>query len=142
MMSHKSTPDTPHKKHWYAATLIFRLRVEDQPEPYSCDEQVRLISARSPEKAYKKVYKLGTDQNTYHLNDAGEMVSLEFVGLANLTLIDSALTDGIKITSRQFVHSAPHMLALTQDELPIFAKPPQGQWHIKTDESPIKTSSD
>ena len=53
-MSPKASTTKLNKKQWYAATLIVRVRIEDHPGPYVCHEQVRLIQARSAEKAYKK----------------------------------------------------------------------------------------
>lgn len=118
------------KKQWYAATLIIRHRIEDHNEPYQCDEEVRLIHARTPDKAYTKAYKLGKAQETCILNDAGEMVYVEFVGLADLCLIDSPLNDGAKIKTRKFVHSAPHIFALMKEELSLF-KTAKGDWRIQ-----------
>ena len=74
-MSPKTASAKVNKKHWYAATLIIRDRIEDQQKVSTCDEQIRLIQARTAEKAYKKAYKLGKAQETVYLNAAGEMVT-------------------------------------------------------------------
>lgn len=129
-MSHKTADAKPNKKHWFAATLIIRDRIEDHEGICNCDEQIRLIRARTAEKAYKKAYKVGKAQETVYLNNAGEMVYREFVGLQDLTRIEGSLTDGIKIRSRLFEHDAPQKLVHIQSELSIFGNPLQGEWQI------------
>lgn len=137
-MTSKSSTSKADKKQWYAATLIIRLRVEDDNGPYPCDEQVRLVRARTPDKAYAKAYKLGKEQETVTLNDAGEMLYVEFVGLADLTLIDGSLDDGVKIKSRLFVHSAPQILALMKEELSLFSASPPKEWRIVVETAPVQ----
>ena len=136
-MSPKTSTAKVNKKQWFAATLIMRDRVEDHQKSYSCDEQIRLIQARTAEKAYKKAYKLGKAQETVYLNVAGEMVYREFVGLQDLSLIEVALADGIEIRSRIFSHDTPQSLVHTQDELRAFGMPLAGEWHIIGDALPI-----
>ncbi|MBI1276845.1 MAG: DUF4288 domain-containing protein [Anaerolineaceae bacterium] len=129
-MSAKSSSTKPNKKRWFAATLIVRDRIEDHEGSYTCDEQIRLIHARTAEKAYKKAYKVGKAQETVSLNNSGEMVYCEFVGLQDLSLIPSDLADGAEIRSRIFTHIAPQELVHTQDELSIFGSPFQKEWRI------------
>ncbi len=137
-MTSKSASSKASKKDWYAATLIIRLRVEDDNSPYTCDEQVRLIRARTADKAYAKAYKLGKAQETVRLNDAGDMVYVEFVGLADLNRIDGTLDDGIKIKSRQFVHSAPQILTLMKEELALFNPSQQKEWRLIAENIPVQ----
>lgn len=129
-MSFKMPTSKSSKKQWYAATLIIRNRVEDQTGPYTCDEQVRLIQARSDDKAYKKAYKLGKAEETVRLNADGDMVYVEFVGLADMRQIQGGLTDGVQVKSRSFVHSAPQILALMKEELALFSQPQQ-EWRLE-----------
>ena len=126
-----------NQKQWYAATLIVRDRVEDNQKSFTCDEQIRLIQARTAEKAYKKAYKLGKAQETVYLNVAGEMVYREFVGLQDLSLIVVALDDGAEIRSRVFSHDAPQTLVHTQDELSAFGMPLSGEWQIVAEALPV-----
>ena len=126
-----------NQKQWYAATLIVRDRVEDNQKSFTCDEQIRLIQARTAEKAYKKAYKLGKAQETVYLNVAGEMVYREFVGLQDLSLIVVALDDGAEIRSRLFSHDAPQTLVHTQDELSAFGMPLSGEWQIVAEALPV-----
>jgi hypothetical protein len=126
-----------NKKQWYAATLIIRDRIEDHQKSYSCDEQIRLIQAKTAEKAYKKAYKLGKAQETVYLNVAGEMVYREFVGLQDLSLIVAALDDGAEVRSRVFSHDSPQSLVHTQDELSAFGMSLRGEWQIVAEEIPI-----
>src|SRR5215470_9160698 len=109
-MSPKASTTKLNKKQWYAATLIVRVRIEDHPGPYACHEQVRLVQARSAEKAYKKAYKMGKEQDTCHLNEDGKMVYREFVGLQDLSVVDGSLADGVLIKSREFSHGMPQVL--------------------------------
>ena len=136
-MSPKTSTAKVNKKQWFAATLIMRDRVEDHQKSYSCDEQIRLIQARTAEKAYKKAYKLGKAQETVYLNVAGEMVYREFVGLQDLSLIEMALADGIEIRSRVFGHDAPQQLVHTQDELSAFGMPLSHEWHAMDEALPV-----
>lgn len=137
-MTSKSTSSKTSKKDWYAATLIIRLRVEDDNGPYTCDEQVRLIRARTADKAYTKAYKLGKAQETVQLNDAGDMVYVEFVGLADLSRIDGSLDDGVKVKSRHFVHSAPQILSLMKEELALFNPSQHKEWRIIAENVPVQ----
>ena len=136
-MSPKTSTAKASKKLWYAATLIVRDRVEDHQKVSTCDEQIRLIQARTAEKAYKKAYKLGKAQETVYLNAAGEMVYREFVGLQDLSLIEGALDDGVEIHSRVFSHDAPESLVHTQDELSAFGMPLTGEWQIVAEALPV-----
>lgn len=126
-----------NKKFWYLAILIVRDRIEDHQSTSTCDEQTRLIRARSAEKAYKKAYKLGKQQETVYLNSAGEMVYREFVGLHDLSLIVGSLEDGSELKNRVFVHATPHDLVHTQDELTAFGTPPRSEWQLKGEALPI-----
>jgi hypothetical protein len=137
-MSSKNTTAKLDKKRWFAATLIIRDRVEDHNGSYTCDEQIRLIHARSAEKAYKKAYKVGKAQETVYLNNGGQMVYREFVGLQDLSQIEGALTDSIKVRSRLFEHDAPQKLVHIQSELSIFGNPLQGEWQILGEVIPVQ----
>ena len=128
-MSPKASTTKINKKQWYAATLIVRVRIEDHLGPHVCFDQVRLIQARSAEKAYKKAYKVGKAQDTCHLNDDGKMVYREFVGLQDLNVIDGSLVDGVLIKSREFSHGMPQVLVRMQDEMSAFGKPLESSWH-------------
>lgn len=137
-MTSKTSTSKANKKQWYAATLIMRLRVEDDKGPYNCDEQVRLIHARTADKAYNKAYKLGKSQETVILNEAGEMTYIEFVGLAELNLVNGTLDDGVKVKSRLFVHSAPQILGLMKEELSLFSASPPKEWRIVAETIPLE----
>ena len=136
-MSPKTQTTKSDKKQWYAATLIIRDRVEDHNTSYTCDEQIRLIHARSAEKAYKKAYKIGKAQETVYLNNAGEMVYREFVGLQDLSLIQTDLADGVELRSRVFAHAAPQELVHTQDELSIFGAALPNEWRMIREQIPV-----
>jgi len=140
-MSAKSSTAKPNKKHWFAATLIVRDRIEDHEGSYTCDEQIRLIHARTAEKAYKKAYKVGKAQETVYLNNAGEMVYREFVGLQDLSLIEADLKDGVEVRSRVFGHRAPQKLVHTQDELSAFVPTLRGEWQIVGEGIPAQAAS-
>ena len=137
-MSPKIPTTKVNKKQWYVAVLIVRDRVEDHQSSSICDEQLRLIQARTADKAYKKAYKLGKAQETVYLNNAGEMVYREFVGLQDLSLIEGALADGVEIKSHVFSHPAPQELVHTQDELTIFGTPLHGEWQVVGEALPIR----
>ena len=129
-MKAKPTTTKLITKQWYAATLIVRVRIEDHPGPFTCAGQIHLIHARSAEKAYKKAYKVGRAQETCHLNEEGKMVYREFVGIQDLNLVASPLTDGVLVKSREFTHSMPQILVHTQDEMSAFGKPLETGWRL------------
>ena len=133
----KTTTAKVNKKQWYAATLIVRDRIEDHQKSSTCDEQIRLIQAKTAEKAYKKAYKVGKAQETVYLNVAGEMVYREFVGLQDLSLVETALADGVEVRSRIFSDDAPEKLVHTQDELSAFGQPLKGEWQIVSEALPV-----
>ena len=65
------------------------------------------------------------------------MVYREFVGLQDLSLIQTALADGVEIRSRLFSHDAPQSLVHMQDELSAFGMPLRGEWQIVAEVTPV-----
>lgn len=119
-MNHKDTKKKKHKKQWYVATLIIRCRVANEPAPYTCDEQIRLIRARSPEKAYEKAIKLGKEQEVNYLNENGEDVYWEFLGLEELHELEEPIRDSLEIRSRLSEQIDPALKVVPKERLWVF----------------------
>jgi uncharacterized protein DUF4288 len=108
------------KQKWYIATLIIRSRVGDEPGPYTCDEQIRVIRAFNADAAYEKAVQISTGEEQTYENSDGENVFWEFVGLEDLEELDSAIRDGTDIRSRLFGHPNPESLVSLRERLQIF----------------------
>lgn len=71
----------------YAAKLLFQFRILIEAKSNKmrrCEEKIVLISAKNAESAYKIANKRGKeDENTY-LNDEGNTVYFEFIGIEDL----------------------------------------------------------
>jgi Domain of unknown function (DUF4288) len=136
-VNHKDIRKKKHKKQWYVATLIIRCRVEDDPDPYTCDEQVRLIRARSPEKAYKKALKLGKKEEDSYTNVYGGMVYWEFVGFEDIAELESRIADGVEIRSRLFGHANPDSLVHAKNKLFRIGGSPRPEYRIINEDIPV-----
>ncbi len=104
---------------WYVATLLVRIRVEDdQPhEAYTCDEQIRVLRATNDTEAFEKAMALGRNEETSYKNGDGQSVFWEFVGLISLEpLMDDAIEDGTEIKSHLFSHVDSSSLVLPRSE--------------------------
>lgn len=124
------------KQHWYVATLIIRCRVENQPAPWTCDEQVRVIRAANDDEAYDKAVALGKSEETVYKNGDGEDVFWEFIGLEDLTELDSAIRDGTEIRSRLFGHQDP--ASLVYSETHFRSNSPRGEYRIPNENVPAE----
>jgi hypothetical protein len=107
---------------WYAATLIMRCRIEDNPQsPTTCLEQIHLIQAEEENLAYEKALQLGKSAEHSYKNYQGSDVYWEFVGLENLEeIFDETIQDGTEIRSRRLLVEDPLTLVRGKDGLTIF----------------------
>lgn len=106
---------------WYVATLIMVCKVENEPGPWTCDEQICVIRATSEQLAYEKALQLGEDSATSYQNVYGQTVQWSFVGLGNLEeILADAIRDGTEIRSRLFGHNEPSKLVLAKEQLSVF----------------------
>ncbi len=108
---------------WYIAKLVLLCQVgNDDPGPWLCDEQVRVIRAISKSQAYEKAVHLGKDAEHTYTNDSGEMVSWSFLGLSDLDVLgNDVIGDGTEITYRLFDTDDP--LALVRDKKVFVSHP-------------------
>ncbi len=87
---------------WYVAVLIVRIRVNGSDGEPLTDRQIRLIHATDPEEAFNRALVLGAQENRSYLNGAGETVRWEFLGLADLDLLQApAPGDEVEIYSER-----------------------------------------
>jgi hypothetical protein len=104
---------------WYVATLIVQCRVANEP-PSTCDEQIRLIHAVDADHAYEKALWLGKQEEITYLNEYGETVCWEFIGLENLEELEGRLRDGVEIKSRLMDCGATFVKTTPKVELSVF----------------------
>jgi hypothetical protein len=85
---------------WYVARIALQCQVgENNPGPWTVDEQIRVIQADTHEQAYEKAVRLGNQQESHYLNSEGNMVRWIFLGVSDLDkILDDQITDGTEIT--------------------------------------------
>jgi hypothetical protein len=107
---------------WYVARLLVRCQVgEDDPGPWTIDEQVHVLRAPDHETAYEKALEFGKAESHSYENAAGKNVSWDFVGLAELDeLLGKVIRDGTEITYRLYDSEDPGALIPAKDDLIIF----------------------
>jgi Domain of unknown function (DUF4288) len=110
------------KKYRFVATIIMRCRVGDnQKDNWLYDEQVCVIKAEDEDRAYVKATKLAKRKEHNYLNEFGETVYWEFMGLAELSYLeDDAIRDGTEIRSRLFHSDDPKALVIPKEKYDIF----------------------
>ena len=109
------------KNKWFIATLIIRSRVgNNSNEAQLCDEQVRLIKAPDEDTAYAKASELGKEEEVSYQNEYGQIVTWEFIGLADLEELDATIRDGTEIRSRLFHNDNPKNLVADKTKLTVF----------------------
>ena len=69
---------------WYVARLVFKCVVGKDRKESCCEEQFRVIQARSPASALKKATAIGKREEGTYLNVAGERVCWTLAGLSDL----------------------------------------------------------
>ncbi len=108
---------------WYLANLVMQCVVGDnQPGPWTVDEQVRLILAQSPEQAYDKAIELGRQQEAGYRNQGGQSVHWVFAGLAELVESPAeTFEDGAQISWVLHRNADPARLTRPRECLRAFA---------------------
>jgi len=81
---------------WYIAELVMKMIVADDPRNV-VHQNLVLIRADAPEKAYEKALLLGKKSETSYENPEGKAVQITFEGLSDLDLIYEELEDGAEI---------------------------------------------
>jgi hypothetical protein len=106
---------------WFVAVLVVGCQVKSEvPDSPLADLQYRLVTAPDRETAYSRALELGRWQVEKYLNNEGQEVTWEFVGLRDLHEIrETALVDGLEIYS-QIIHREPASLVMPKDKLSAF----------------------
>jgi hypothetical protein len=71
----------------YAAKLLFQYRIETRARPSknrTVEERIVALSAQNARKALTKADKRGRSSELHYLNNEGNRVSIEFVGVVDL----------------------------------------------------------
>ncbi len=110
---------------WYLADLIVEMTVGDQPLRAVHVNSV-LVRAPDADEAYKLSIALGRDFDDEDVNPAGEAVTTRFVGLKQLSYIDTDLEHGTEICYRETFHPVDGDVPLPirlREELDVFLAP-------------------
>lgn len=81
---------------WYVAELMMRISVAGTTEIVVHRNTV-LVQANDDEEAYRRALELGAAYNSSHENPAGQLVTMEFVGLVDISHVDDALEHGAEL---------------------------------------------
>jgi hypothetical protein len=107
---------------WYLADLVVELTVGGQPLRAVHVNSV-LVSAPDAEEAYQLSIELGREFDTQDLNPAGEVVTTRFIGIKELSYIDTHLEHGTEIFYRETFHPVVGEVPLRippREELDVF----------------------
>ena len=84
---------------WYLSKIIFRIICGEGNHTPQFDEQLRLISARDEEEAFRKAMAIGEKEQDAFYNHEQQLVQWKFVNVAELYRF-SGLLDGAEMYSR------------------------------------------
>ena len=83
---------------WYIAKVVFNIVSGEGNHKPQFDEQYRLIKADALEVAFQKAKSIGISEEEIILNDKGELVKWDFVGVSELYAVNE-LSDGMELFS-------------------------------------------
>jgi hypothetical protein len=86
----------PEDAEWFLAQHVEEIRVQRHTRNIVHINYV-LIRAKTPNEAYRKAIELGKEANMTYKNRAGETVTIRFLGLRNLGVIQDSLEHGCEI---------------------------------------------
>ncbi len=93
-------------KKWYVATLIMKIKVEDNNE-FIVHKNLYLINSNSDEEAYTKSLKLGKNNETSFHNSSNKLVLITFEGVNDLEeVIDSDIEDGCELRYDEYAYTS------------------------------------
>jgi Domain of unknown function (DUF4288) len=84
---------------WYLAKLVFRIICGSGDHTPQFDEQLRLVSAQSREKAFQKARLIGNKEQDTFYNRKRQLVQWQFINVSEVYEI-SELIDGAELYSR------------------------------------------
>ncbi len=109
---------------WYVITIVVKCKVAEgpvMPGEWGCSQDIHLVRAADREAAYERALEIGKSAETSYLNDQGQLVKWEFVGLENVEeLASRVIRDGMEIWSRIFYTSDPEALVVGKEGLSVF----------------------
>jgi hypothetical protein len=110
---------------WYLADLVVEITVGNQPLRAVHVNSV-LVSAPDADEAYRLSIALGREYDAEDRNPAGEAVTIRFVGLKELSYIDTDLEHGTEISYKEAFHPLDGEFPLPirlREELDVFLAP-------------------
>jgi hypothetical protein len=84
------------KLEWYIAELVMEISVSGDARNV-VHQNMMLFSAYSADEAYTKSSNSGMNAETTYDNPAGKEVTIRFIGVAHLSLVDEELEDGAEL---------------------------------------------
>ena len=87
---------------WYVAQVVLEATVEGDARNVVHINYL-LVRAESPEEAYDKALRLGTQHETAYRNRDNKEVNIAFRGLRNLTVVYESLEDGAELLYEEMV---------------------------------------
>ena len=106
---------------WFMAVMVRGSFVDGElDEDRMGDKLYRLVSGADAETAYARALELGEEAVDTYTDDDGKAVSMEFLGLADLTEIGALeLRDGAEVYS-ELIPKKPSDLVAEKEELTVF----------------------
>lgn len=104
---------------WFIAKIVFKISTEGNASMHQFDEHLRLIRALTFEEALLKARRLGLQDEDYFYNNKKQLVSWEFVNVADLRCLND-LADGVELYSQieerkdggEYIHDVHQRAAL------------------------------
>jgi hypothetical protein len=105
---------------WFMAVLVRGSEVDGSlDEDRIADKLYRLVRAADAEEAYRRALELGPSCTDTYTDDDGALVTLNFLGLADLAEIAaSEITDGTEVYSQLI--SRPRDSVKEKEQLTVF----------------------
>jgi hypothetical protein len=92
----------PGDTEWYIADLVMEITVLGA-ERNVVHRNLTLIRARLPEEAYQKAQKIGCESETSYQNRKGQLVKINFRGIAKLDAIYESFEDGAELIFEELI---------------------------------------
>ena len=100
--------------HWFVAKIVYQIVCGKGEHLPQFDEQLRLISAVSRQKAWRKAQEIGQQEQYAFRNQKQELVEWRFINVPELHTLDE-LKDGMELYSRvEEPDNAGNYIALLQ----------------------------
>ena len=121
----------PTDAEWYVADLVMEITVSGTTRN-AVHRNLTLIRADSPREAYEKALHFGRKAETSYDNPQGELVTIEFRGVAQLHALLEDFYDGGELTFEERIGVSPEEIGRMippKEQLRAFVSPKPGRKH-------------